>query len=236
MEAILSSLDIKKYLGGYVRHYLETQVSHGIYTTTTNNYKTGLNGESSRKAKIRILDHLYLIRKFKKYIRKSLVKSDLKQDIVRKSTETDPINFFLKFNIPIMNKKIPKIKCIRTLILKSKKAIWSKRASPYYGIIMEKASNGFRPLFRIFMKIFHNTKKINLKRKKEEIVRQQLHYGVGYSIYLDSKPALYSSTSLRTNGTELISPVLIYLSLNSQKKIIEFQLQLRLKSLQNEIK
>ncbi|RNA04953.1 hypothetical protein BpHYR1_013422, partial [Brachionus plicatilis] len=44
--------------------------------------------------------------------------SDLKQDIIRKSTETDLINFFLKFNIPIMNKKIPKIEYIKTQILK----------------------------------------------------------------------------------------------------------------------
>ncbi|RNA28888.1 hypothetical protein BpHYR1_012864, partial [Brachionus plicatilis] len=34
----------------------------------------------------------------------------------------------------------------------------------------------------------------------------------------DEIPALYSSTSLRTNGTELISSALIYLSLNSQNR------------------
>ena len=44
-----------------------------------------------------------------------IVKSDLKQDIIRKSTETDLINPFLKFDIPIMNKKIPKIESIKTL-------------------------------------------------------------------------------------------------------------------------
>ncbi|RNA39880.1 hypothetical protein BpHYR1_012486 [Brachionus plicatilis] len=51
----------------------------------------------------------------KKYL---FIKSDLKQDIVRKSTETDLKNFFLKFNIPTVNKKIPKIEYIKTLILK----------------------------------------------------------------------------------------------------------------------
>ncbi|RNA45209.1 hypothetical protein BpHYR1_000993 [Brachionus plicatilis] len=61
-------------------------------------------------------------------------------------------------------------------------------------------------------------KLILIERNKEKIVRQQLHNGVGYSIYLDSKRALYSSTSLITNGTELISPALIYLSLNSQSR------------------
>ncbi|RNA04614.1 hypothetical protein BpHYR1_022482 [Brachionus plicatilis] len=35
--------------------------------------------------------------------------------------------------------------------------------------------------------------------KKEEIAKKQLHNGVGYSTYLDSKPALYSSTNLITN-------------------------------------
>ncbi|RNA19141.1 hypothetical protein BpHYR1_026566 [Brachionus plicatilis] len=34
-----------------------------------------------------------------------------------------------------------------------------------------------------------------IQEKKEEIVREQLHNGVGFSIYLDSKPLLYSSTS-----------------------------------------
>ncbi|RNA40040.1 hypothetical protein BpHYR1_029011 [Brachionus plicatilis] len=33
--------------------------------------------------------------------------------------------------------------------------------------------------------------KNNFPGKKEEIVSKQLHYGVGYSIYLDSKPSLY---------------------------------------------
>ncbi|RNA32660.1 hypothetical protein BpHYR1_017090 [Brachionus plicatilis] len=41
-----------------------------------------------------------------KFISSKKIKSDLKQDIVRKSkTKTDLLNFFLKFNIPIMNKK-----------------------------------------------------------------------------------------------------------------------------------
>ncbi|RNA27001.1 hypothetical protein BpHYR1_013072 [Brachionus plicatilis] len=35
----------------------------------------------------------------------------------------------------------------------------------------------------------------------------------GLSIYLDSKPLLFSSTSLTVNGTEWLSPVLTYLSL-----------------------
>ncbi|RMZ94004.1 hypothetical protein BpHYR1_015849 [Brachionus plicatilis] len=33
-----------------------------------------------------------------------------------------------------------------------------------------------------------------------KIDKLKLHNGIGYSTYLDSKPALYSSTSLTTNG------------------------------------
>ncbi|RMZ96436.1 hypothetical protein BpHYR1_019618, partial [Brachionus plicatilis] len=36
------------------------------------------------------------------------------------------------------------------------------------------------------------------------------------SKYLDSKPALYSSTILTTNGTEFLRPALTYLSLESK--------------------
>jgi hypothetical protein len=99
-------------------------------------------GESYRSARTRISDHLYSIKKFSKNIRKSLVnfekcsevsihfnisghkeedfsfylfKSELNNDLIRKSTETDLINFFLKFEIPIINKKIPKIEHIKTL-------------------------------------------------------------------------------------------------------------------------
>ncbi|RNA41923.1 ankyrin repeat and IBR domain-containing 1-like, partial [Brachionus plicatilis] len=69
-------------------------------------------------------------------------------------------------------------------------------------------------------------KQYNLKRKKEELVRWQLHSGVGYSIYLDSKPALYSSTSLRTNGTELIINynVLLHILSLKQRNLISFWL------------
>ncbi|RNA04553.1 hypothetical protein BpHYR1_029155 [Brachionus plicatilis] len=37
-------------------------------------------------------------------------------------------------------------------------------------------------------------------------------------MYLDSKPLLYSSTSLTVNGTEWLSPVPTYLSLNSKSR------------------
>ncbi|RNA15886.1 hypothetical protein BpHYR1_047514 [Brachionus plicatilis] len=37
-------------------------------------------------------------------------------------------------------------------------------------------------------------------------------------MYLDSKPLLYSSTSLTVNGTEWLSPALTYLSLNSKSQ------------------
>ncbi|RNA32589.1 hypothetical protein BpHYR1_038716 [Brachionus plicatilis] len=40
-----------------------------------------------------------------------------------------------------------------------------------------------------------------VEEKKEEIVRKQLHNGVGYPIYLDSKLSLYSSLSLTISGT-----------------------------------
>ena len=41
---------------------------------------------------------------------------------------------------------------------------------------------------------------------------------VGYSRYLDSKPALYSSTSLISNGTELLRSTLTYLSFDSKSR------------------
>ena len=99
-------------------------------------------GESYRSAKIRILEHLKSIKKFKDNLGKSLCnyykcsevsihfniighkiedfyfylfKSNLNSDLIRKSTETDLINFFLKFHIPIINKKIPKVSYIKTL-------------------------------------------------------------------------------------------------------------------------
>ncbi|RNA07038.1 hypothetical protein BpHYR1_006314, partial [Brachionus plicatilis] len=56
---------------------------------------------------------------------------------------------------------------------------------------------------------------INNKKKNQN---KQLHNGVGYSIYLDSKPSLYSFTSLSTNGIERLSPVPTYLSLNSKSR------------------
>ncbi|RNA39484.1 hypothetical protein BpHYR1_042350 [Brachionus plicatilis] len=62
---------------------------------------------------------------------------------------------------------------------------------------------------------------------------RQLHNGVGYSLYLDSKPLLYSSTSLTVNETEWLSPVLTYLSLNSKSR---FETVITLSGLNNYVK
>ncbi|RNA07674.1 hypothetical protein BpHYR1_013913 [Brachionus plicatilis] len=53
-----------------------------------------------------------------------------------------------------------------------------------------------------------NKIKLNIKLKNKRYI--QLHNGVGYSKYLDSKPALYSSTRLATNEIELLSPAPTY--------------------------
>ncbi|RNA16959.1 hypothetical protein BpHYR1_046050 [Brachionus plicatilis] len=51
---------------------------------------------------------------------------------------------------------------------------------------------------------------IEKERKKEKIVRQQLHSGVGYLRCLDSKPSLYSSTNLAKRfNTECVNNKLI---------------------------
>lgn len=96
-------------------------------------------GELDKKAKERISQHLYNINYFRQNIRKSLgnfhklsevsihfnslnhslddlkfciFKTNLHDKIKSVSTETKLINIFLKFQIPIINKKIPKIEYI----------------------------------------------------------------------------------------------------------------------------
>ena len=97
-------------------------------------------GETSKKAKERINEHLNNIKNFKKNLRKSLsnfnsqteiaihfnekkhqesdfnffiFKNNITNIILRRSVETDLINLFLLFRIPILNKKIPNINSIK---------------------------------------------------------------------------------------------------------------------------
>ncbi|RNA05478.1 hypothetical protein BpHYR1_038160 [Brachionus plicatilis] len=76
--------------------------------------------ESSRRAKIRILESVFLLKKidhveddFSFYV----VKFCLILNILRKSTETGHMNFFLKLDIPIMNKRILKIEYMKTDVI-----------------------------------------------------------------------------------------------------------------------
>ncbi|RNA28222.1 hypothetical protein BpHYR1_022618 [Brachionus plicatilis] len=62
------------------------------------------------------------------------------------------------------------------------------------------------------------------QKKKKKQLGSNYTSCVGYSMYLDSKPLLYSSTSLTVNGID-ISHTLTYLSLYSK---IRFETELKL--------
>ncbi|RNA25175.1 hypothetical protein BpHYR1_002427 [Brachionus plicatilis] len=71
------------------------------------------------------------------------------------------------------------------------------------------------PQANVSITILHFLYQNNFKNRWNK----QLHSGVGYSMNLDSKPFMYSSTNLVTNGTEWLSSTPTYLSANSKSRL-----------------